>query len=146
MLNSIQFEVGVELGNDTEIFIGLSHNMIFMIHWPYPGSSLLLWVTNSMILLWRCCYIFIISSGRCIQIYMCSSLNQWFWHEWSALQSVAVRRSTGNDVSGHYFHRFFFLSFFSSFFSFSPSSIFLLEGVLGSRNFFGESGSKWPIT
>ena len=32
----------------------------------------------------------------------------------AALQSVAVRRSTGNDVSGHYFRRYFFLfSFFS---------------------------------
>ena len=39
-----------------------------------------------------------------------------FWHKRSALQSVAVRRSTGNSDSGHYFHRYF-LSFFSSFFS-----------------------------
>ena len=41
------------------------------------------------------------------------------WHERSALQSVAVRRSTGNDVSGHYFHRYFlfFFSFFFLFFS-----------------------------
>ena len=30
-----------------------------------------------------------------------------FWHEWSALQSVAVRRSTGNDDSGHCFHHYF---------------------------------------
>ena len=64
------------------------------------------------------------------------------------MQSVAVRRSTGNDVSGHYFHHYFlfFLLFFSFFLFFSPSSIFLIEGVLGSKNLFSKSGSKWPIT
>ena len=36
-----------------------------------------------------------------------SGFNFIFWHERSALQSVAVRRSTGNDVSGHYFHHYF---------------------------------------
>ena len=44
-------------------------------------------------------------------------------------------RSTGNDVSGHYFH-YYFLS--------SPSSPFLIEGVLGSKNLFSESCLKWP--
>ena len=34
-----------------------------------------------------------------------------FWHKRSALQSVAVRQSTGNDVSGHYFHKSFYFSF-----------------------------------
>ena len=33
----------------------------------------------------------------------------------AALQSVAVRRSTGNDVSGHYFRRYFLFFFFSFF-------------------------------
>ena len=37
-----------------------------------------------------------------------------YWHERSALQSVAVRRLTGNDVSGHYFHRYFSFPFFFS--------------------------------
>ena len=46
------------------------------------------------------------------------------------------RRSTGNDVSGHYFHHYFFPLFFS------PSSPFLIEGVLGSKNLFSESDSK----
>ena len=46
-----------------------------------------------------------------------------FWHEWSALQSVAVRRSTGNDVSGHYFRRYLFIHFFL-FFSFSRRQLF----------------------
>ena len=40
----------------------------------------------------------------------------------------------------------FFFFFFSFFFSFSPSSIFLIEGVLGSRNLFSKSGSERPIT
>ena len=76
-----------------------------------------------------------------------------FWHERSALQSVAFWRSTGTDVSGHYFHYFFpspqcvspscpFLSAFLGppgagrlvFFSFSPSQQFLIAGVLGSKN------------
>ena len=46
-----------------------------------------------------------------------------FWHEQSALQSVAVRRSTGNDVSGHYFCCCFL-------FSPPPSRPFLIEGGL----------------
>ena len=50
------------------------------------------------------------------------------------------RPSTGNDISGHYFHHYFFPPFFS------PSSPILIEGVLGSKNLFSESGSKWPIT
>ena len=39
------------------------------------------------------------------------------------------RRSTGNDISGHYFRHYFLLPF-----SFSPSPTFLIEGVLGSKN------------
>ena len=38
----------------------------------------------------------------------------------------------------------YFLLFFSFFFS--PSSTFLIEGVLGSKNLFSESCLKWPIT
>ena len=55
------------------------------------------------------------------------------------LQSVAVRRSTGNDMCDHFFRRCCFISF-------SLSSTFLIEGVLGSKNLFSESGSKWAIT
>ena len=40
---------------------------------------------------------------------------------------------------------FFYFIFFSPFF-FSPSSPFLAEGVLGSKNLFSESRLKWPIT
>ena len=29
---------------------------------------------------------------------------------------------------------------------FAGGSVFLIEGVLGSKNLFSESGSKWPIT
>ena len=44
-----------------------------------------------------------------------------FWHERSALQSVAVRLSTGNDISGNNFHRYFFSVFFLfSVVTFSP--------------------------
>ena len=45
-----------------------------------------------------------------------------YWHKRAALQSVAVRRSNGNEVSVF----------------FSPSSIFLIEGVLGSKNLFSD--------
>ena len=44
----------------------------------------------------------------------------WYWHERAAVQAVAVRQSTGNDVSGHYFHHFFLLLIF--FFSVAPFS------------------------
>ena len=60
-----------------------------------------------------------------------------FWHERSALQSVAVRRSTGNDVSGPLFSPLFISHFFPI--QFSPSRTFLIEGVLGSKNLFGKS-------
>ena len=49
-----------------------------------------------------------------------------FWHERSAL--VATK---------NIFIFFSFFSFFSRFFS--PSSPFLIEGVLGSKNLFSES-------
>ena len=58
--------------------------------------------------------------------------SQSYWHERSALQAVAVRRSTGNDVSGHYFHCYFPIIFFY-FFSVPPLLPFLIEGVLGSK-------------
>ena len=84
------------------------------------------------------------SCRRCSQSPLCIS-GPLFWHELSALQSVAVRRSTGNDVSGHFF-RHYFLLFFSSLFFSPPSRPFLIEGVLGSKNLFSESCLKWPIT
>ena len=67
----------------------------------------------------------------------------------AALQSVAVRRLTGNDVSGPLFSPLFiFFPFFFHFFHFfhSPSRPFLIEGVLGSKNLFGKSGLKWLVT
>ena len=36
--------------------------------------------------------------------------------------------------------------FFLFFLFFPPSSTFLIEGVLGSKDLFSESRSKWPIT
>ena len=65
----------------------------------------------------------------------------WYWHERAAVQAVAVRQSTGNDVSGHYFRHYFLFFHFSP-----PSRPFLIEGVLGSKNLFSESCLKWPIT
>ena len=59
----------------------------------------------------------------------------WFTH------SDTIGR-TGNDVSGHYkrhYFLFFLFSFFFFFFFSSPSSTFLIEGVLGSKNLFSES-------
>ena len=55
------------------------------------------------------------------------------WHERSALQSVGVRRATGNYVSGTLFS-----TLFSSIPPF-PSQPFLIEGVLRSKNLFSES-------
>ena len=54
-----------------------------------------------------------------------------YWHEWSALQSVAVRRSTGNDVRSTIstVNLIFFLL----------SSLILIEEVLGSKDLFSES-------
>ena len=62
-----------------------------------------------------------------------------FWHERAAFQSVGVWRPTGNDVSGHY-KRHYFLSFFF------PSSTFLIEGALGSKNLFSKSCLECPKT
>ena len=61
-----------------------------------------------------------------------------FWHERRRCSRSPFRWLTGNDVSGPLISPFF--SFFS------PSSTFLIEGVLGSKNLFSESGSKWAIT
>ena len=58
-----------------------------------------------------------------------------FWHERSALQSVGVRRSTGNDVSGQLFSPLFSIFFFSIF---SLSRPFLIEGVFGSKKLVSE--------
>ena len=72
-----------------------------------------------------------------------------YWHKRLALQSVAVRRSTGNYVSGPLFSQLFFqFSIFSPFFSsiFSPSRPFLIEGVLGSKNLFSKSWQERPKT
>ena len=51
----------------------------------------------------------------------------------------AFGRLTGNDVSGHYKRHYFLFLFFFFFFFFSPSSTFLIEGVLGSKNLFSKS-------
>ena len=50
------------------------------------------------------------------------------------------RRTTGNDVSGHYFRRYFLLLF--PIFFHSPSQPFLIERVLRSKNSFSKSGSN----
>ena len=65
----------------------------------------------------------------------------YFWHKGSALQTVCVRRLTGNNVSGHYFCRYLFIfsPLFPVFFL-PPSQPFLIEGELGSKNLFSESG------
>ena len=55
---------------------------------------------------------------------------------------LAFGRSTGNDVSGQYKHHYFLFLF--SFFS--PSSTFLIEGVLWSKNLFSESCLECPKT
>ena len=49
-----------------------------------------------------------------------------FWHKHSS--RPAFRQSTANDISGHYKQHYFLFS------SFSLSSTFLIEGVLGSKN------------
>ena len=71
-------------------------------------------------------------------------------HKRSALQSVAVRRSTGNDVSGHkklLYFLFLFFRFFSCFFPpFFSIVTFSHRRSAGSENLFSESCLKWPIT
>ena len=59
----------------------------------------------------------------------------------AALQSIAVRRSTGNDIVANISAIiFFFFHFFSLFHHFhSPSRPFLIDRVLGSRNLFSKS-------
>ena len=88
--------------------------------------------------------------GRIVCVRHIRSLNNeymWstiYWHERSALQSITVRRSTGNDNSGLLFSPLFFFHFFFQFFFHSPSQPFLIEGVLGSKNLFSKSCLKWP--
>ena len=61
--------------------------------------------------------------------------------------AVAVgRRSGGQLATTLVATKNVFIFFFLFFSFFSPSSPFLIEGVLGSKNLFSESGSKWPIT
>ena len=58
-----------------------------------------------------------------------------YWHEQSALQSVTVRRLTGNNTSG-----LLFSPLFSNFsILFSQLLPFLIEEVLESKNLFSES-------
>ena len=54
---------------------------------------------------------------------------------------AAFGRSTGNDVSDHYKRNYYIIIFF-----FSPSSTFLIEGVLESKNLFRESWRERPKT
>ena len=50
-------------------------------------------------------------------------------------------RSTGNSISGHYKQHYFLVSVFLPFFPvfFSPSSTFLIEGVLERKDLFNKS-------
>ena len=66
-----------------------------------------------------------------------------YWHQRSASQWVAVRRSFGNDINGMLFSRFSPRYFFPFFFLWRP---FLIEGVLGYHNLFSKSCSAHPIT
>ena len=72
------------------------------------------------------------------------------WRERAAFQRLAFGRSTaGNDVVATIFIRIFFPPRFFPpvyFSRFSPSRPFLIEGVLGSKNLFGESCLERPKT
>ena len=57
-----------------------------------------------------------------------------YWHKRSHSSRLAFRRSTGNDVSGHYKCHYFPFSFI-----FSPSQPFFIEVVLGSKKFDGST-------
>ena len=63
----------------------------------------------------------------------------------AALQSVAVRRSTGNDVVATIFTIIFFsfFPFFPFFFFFSVATFSHREG-LGSKNLYSKGCLKWP--
>ena len=55
------------------------------------------------------------------------------YFDWSRCSSqLAFRQSPGNDICGQYFSHYFPF--------FSPSSTFLIEGVLKSQNIFSKSG------
>ena len=70
-----------------------------------------------------------------------------FWHERVAFQWSAFGRSTaGNDVVATKNNILFFSFFLFSFLFFSPSSTFLIEGVLGSKNLFSKSCLECPKT
>ena len=60
------------------------------------------------------------------------------WHKRSALQSVAIRRSTGNEVSGHYFHRYFLLFFFFSFSFFLRRQLFSEKGCSDQKTYLAK--------
>ena len=57
---------------------------------------------------------------------------------------VPVDRRSGGRLATTLVATIFIIIFFPRFFS--PSSPFLIEGVLGSKNLFSESDSKCPIT
>ena len=63
------------------------------------------------------------------------------WHERSALGGRLATTLVA-AISAVILFLFYFYSVFFS----SPSSPFLIEGVLGSKNLFSESCLKWPIT
>ena len=69
-------------------------------------------------------------SCACAVVVLCPLLAI-YWHKRSAFG-----QTTGNDVSGYYFHHSFPV-FFPP-----PSSPFLIEGMIGSKNLFIESCSQ----
>ena len=96
------------------------HGFLFRLYWPFwaPLAAILDFADAALQLL-----------SKCLQGIGTSVRRS---------SRSAFGRSTGNDVSGHY-KRHYFLFFFLFFLFSSPSSTFLIEGVLGSKNLFSES-------
>ena len=67
-----------------------------------------------------------------------------FWHERSALQLVAVRRTIGNDVGGHYFHLYFFFTF--SHRRIAQIKKLILRKLTGAPKTYGQTPFQTPST
>ena len=63
-----------------------------------------------------------------------------------AVDVAGEPRRSGDQLATMLVATIFIIIFFFPFFFSPPLSPFLIEGVLGSKNLFSESGSKWPIT
>ena len=106
---------------------GFSTKLFVKIWWKYNLVLRQIWLWKTLCWVWQCISdiifyhtdqgwflnvstVWLYSGQALCVVFRITAFLVIFWHERSALQSVAVRRSTGNDVSGHYFHHYFLLA------------------------------------